>query len=161
MSTARIGPGITRYDLETSGSHGYMVRICRKGKKTSEFFADKKYGGKRNAKKMAQQRYTELCETLGTSAAGPTKNLMTTRNTTGAVGVHIARSTDDRWGNGEYFAYCASWIAADAKRQKISFSWNKYGKLAAYELACLARKKESTDRTEILKIYKRRVARRR
>ncbi len=160
MPTFPAGPGITRFELDTSRSHGYLVRICRNGNKSSEFFSDQKYGGKRNAKRMAKQRYSELCEQLGPANHQPTKGLVTKRNTSGTVGVHIAHSIDSRWKNCEYTSYCASWIAANGDRQKISFSWNKHGELAAYELACLARKLESNDRAAILKIYARRVARR-
>ena len=160
MPTFPAGPGITRFELETSQSHGFLVRICRNGEKTSEFFADSQHGGKRKAKKMAQQRYAELCETLGPANTRATKNLLTVRNSTGKVGVHIARSVDTRWGKCEYTSYCASWITTNGERQKISFSWNKYGKEAAYELACIARKLESKDRAAIVKLHERRAARR-
>ena len=160
MPTFYAGPGITRFELENTRRYGYMVRLCRDGVKTNEFFADKQYGGKRNAKKMAQQRYAELCEELGPANLRATKNLLTDRNSTGKVGVHIARSIDTRWGNGEYVSYCAFWSTADGERQKISFSWNKYGKEAAFELACLARKLESNDRSAIVKLHERKAARR-
>lgn len=160
LTTFPAGPGITRFELETSRSHGYLVRICRDGTKTSEFFSDTQYGGKRKAKKMAQQRYAELCEKLGPANIRPTRGLITSRNSTGMVGVHIAHSIDSRWENCKYSSYCASWTTLQGVRQKISFSWNKHGKVAAFELACLARKTESTDRTAIIKIYDRRVARR-
>ena len=146
--------------LFRSRSHGYLVRICRDGKKTSEFFADRQHGGKRNAKKMAKQRYAELCEQLGSANVQPTKGLLTKRNTSGKVGVHLAYSVDSRWKNCEYTSYCASWITADGRRQKISFSCNKHGESAAFELACIARKLESKDRAALIKIYNRRVARR-
>lgn len=160
LPTYAAGPGITRFELETSRSHGYLVRICRDGEKTSEFFADARHGGKRKAKKVAQQRYAELCEKLGPANTRATKNLLTDRNSTGTVGVHIAHSIDSRWEKCEYTSYCASWIKADGERQKISFSWTKYGKENAFELACIARKLESKDRAAIVKLHERRVARR-
>jgi hypothetical protein len=160
LPTYSAGPGITRFELASSRSHGYLVRICRQGEKTSEFFADTACGGKRKAKKMAQQRYTELCERLGPANTRATKNLLTDRNSTGTVGVHIAHSIDSRWENCEYTSYCASWITTSGARQKISFSWNKYGKEAAFELACIARKLESKDRVAIVKLRERRIARR-
>jgi hypothetical protein len=137
-----------------------LVRICRKGEKTSQFFSDLQYGGKRNAKRSAQKYYAELCEKLGPPNTRATKNLLTARNSTGKVGVHIAHSVDSRWEKCEYTSYCASWISEDGKRKKISFSWNKYGKEAAFELACIARKLESRDRAAIVKLFERRAARR-
>jgi hypothetical protein len=160
LPTYYAGTGITRFELETSQSHGYLVRICRHGEKTSEFFADKVCGGKRKAKKMAQQRYAELCEKLGPPNSQATKNLLTHRNSTGKVGVHVAHSIDGRWDNRAYTSYCASWITVDGERQKISFSWNKYGQEAAFELACLARKLESKDRMAIVKLHARALSRR-
>jgi len=136
------------------------VRICRNGEKTSEFFADTQHGGKRKAKKMAQQRYAELCDRLGPPNTKATKDLLTGRNSTGKVGVHIAHSVDSRWEKCEYTSYCASWITDDGERQKISFSWNKYGQDEAFEMACIARKLESKDRAVIVKLYERRAARR-
>lgn len=160
MPTFPAGPGITRFELEASQSHGYLVRICRNGQRTSQFFADRRCGGKRNAKKLAQQRYAELCEKLGPPNVRATKNLLTDRNSTGQVGVHVAQSIDSRWENCEYTSYCASWVTIDGERQKISFSWNKYGREVAFELACLARKLESKDRAAIIHRYQRHALRR-
>ncbi len=109
---------------------------------------------------MAQQRYAELCEKLGPPNTKATKDLLTDRNSSGKVGVHVALSVDTRWKNCEYKSYCASWITADGERQKISFSWNKYGQDTAFELASIARKRESKDRAAIVKLYERRAARR-
>src|SRR5688500_9505131 len=124
MPTQTIEPGITRFDFDDR--KGYMVRICRKGEHTNEYFADNRCGGKRKGLAAANQRYAELCEALG-PVQNATKDLLTHRNTTGKVGVHVAYTFDNRWPNCEYLAYCASWKSPDGKREKINFSWNKYG----------------------------------
>ncbi len=147
MPTQAAAPGITRFDIDER--QGYMVRIRRHGNQTNEFYSDKKNGGKRKALAVAKARYAELCDELG-PVESPTKDLLTHRNSTGAVGVHIASSYETRWASNEYFAYCASWTTADGARKKINFSWNKYGKKEAFELACVARQHEINDRDEVL-----------
>lgn len=150
MTITYAGPGITRLDIEESANRGYMVRICRNGKRYSAYFSDAKCGGKRNAKRLAKQRYDELCEKHGPANRKSCLNKVTTRNSTGVVGVHVAASTDTRWAGETYKAYCASWVTDDGRRQKIAFSWRRYGKAKAFELACHARKKRSLDRNAIV-----------
>ena len=155
METKTVAPGITRFDRENRGGGGFMVRICRKGKRISEFFSDTRCGGKRKARQAADARYKELSELLG-PVQPATKNKLTSRNGSGKVGVHEAHSVDNRYSNCEYSAYCASWVTKDGKREKINFSWNKYGQDEAWELACYARDRELSDRDAIIKGYNRR-----
>ncbi len=153
MPTYSVSKGITRFELETGHTYGFMVRISRQGKQVNQFFSDKSYGGKKKAKAAAEARYQELVKELGPANTRPTKNVLTHRNSTGRVGVHVAHSKESRWPGCEYWAYCASWITEDGKRCKISFSWNKYGKKKAWELACLAREKELPTREAVEKLY--------
>ncbi len=155
MPTSPAGPGITRFDFEDR--KGYMVRIRRHGEQWNEYFSDKVYGGKRKTLVVAQARYQELSEQLG-PVENATKNLLTHRNSSGKVGVHIAHSRDKRWPGSEQTSYCASWRSADGVRGKISFSLTKYGKKRAWELACLARDLESTDREKVEALYDRKNA---
>jgi hypothetical protein len=134
-----------------------MVRICRKGKKYSEYFSDSIFGGKRKARQAAQARYDALVQKLG-PATTSTLNKLTSRNKSGVVGVHQARSFSNRWPNHESWGYCASWTNEDGSRGKINFAWTKYGKANALELARLARKHRSDDRNKILALFERRAA---
>lgn len=152
MTTKTVATGITRFDLEDKNAHGFMVRICRKGRQINEFFSDGRCGGKRKARKAADERYAELLEEHG-PAETSIKGRLTSRNTTGKVGIHVARSFDKRWPNCEYWAYCASWVQDGGARGKINFSWNKYGEQEAWDLACLAREHESKDREWLLELY--------
>ena len=149
MGTKLVERGITRYDIEEQGTYGYMMRISRGGEHTNEFFSDKNYKGKRNALAAARVRYKELVETLPPPKT--TKGVKTARNQTGVVGVHLA-VCESIYGE-EYSSYCASWKTADGKRNKISFSFKKYGKQKAWEMACLARGLETTDRAKVEKLY--------
>ena len=149
MPTKKVQPGITRFEIEERKTYGYMVRICRRGEKFNQFFSDSAFGGKRKALKAAQDQYEQWVAEL--PAPETTKNLKSARNTTGKVGVHIAQAETD---GTTYFSYCSSWVDTDGKRRKISFSWSKYGKKDAWELACLARDNETTDRKRIEQMYK-------
>ncbi len=151
MAISYAGPGITRLDLEETHNRGFIVRMFRKGKRYSAYFSDAKCGGKRNAKKMAQACYQEMLAKHGPANNRGCLDLLTDRNTTGIVGVHIAVSTDTRWSGGTYKAYCSSWVLEDGKRQKIAFAWKRYGKAKALEYAVYARKHRLTSRDAVIK----------
>jgi hypothetical protein len=147
---AKSNKGITRIEYEGVSSKGWLVRICRAGERKQRFFSDKTHGTKAKALALAKVCYEDWL-----AKAGPIKtaeNVKTARNSSGTVGVHLVHSVDERWANAESYAYCASWVTDDGKRQKLSFAWTRYGKKAAWELACLAREKRSTDREALLKM---------
>ena len=149
MGTKLVERGITRYDIEEQGTYGFMMRISRSGEHINEFFSDKNHKGKRKALNAARKRYQQLKDSLPPPKT--TKNVRTARNITGVVGVHLA-VCESVYGE-KYSSYCASWKTAEGKRSKLSFSFKKYGKKKAWELACLARSLESTDRDKIEKLH--------
>lgn len=155
MPTKTVAKGITRFDLDNR--RGYMVRIARSGNRVHQYFSDSKFGGKRKALAAAKTAYEELLEELG-PAENSTRDKLTSRNTTGVVGVHVAYSQDNRYPGCEYYAYCASWVTENGKREKASFAWNKYGQDRALELAVLARREQITDRDQVVAIYDRSAA---
>jgi hypothetical protein len=143
--------GITRIEYEGVATRGWMVRITRAGKRKQQFFNDKTHGGKAKALVAAKACYSDWAasaEPIRTS-----RNLKTARNSSGVVGVHMVRNVDSRWENAESFGYCASWVTQDGVRQKLSFAWKRYGKKAAWGLACIARKEESTNREQVVALY--------
>jgi hypothetical protein len=158
MGITYAGRGITRLDLEDSHNFGYMVRIFRNGQRFSAYFSDRKCGGKRNAKKQAQECYEKLVAKHGPANRQSCLNKITARNTTGVVGIHIATSTDTRWSGGTYKAYCASWINDDGSRGKLAFSWKKYGKKAAMEYAMYAREHRLENRNAVVTAVDKRSA---
>lgn len=145
--------GITRIEYEGVATRGWMVRLRRAEMRNQKFFGDRTYGGKTKALKAAKECYEEwLAEAPPVKT---TRDQVTARNSTGVVGVHLVRNLDSRWANAESFGYCASWITEDGQRQKLSFAWTRYGKKTAWELACLARENQMTDREEVLALYER------
>ena len=61
----RKTPGISRIEQPEKRTHGYFVRLARKGKIYPAFFADKTHGGKRRALKAAQKHYRKLLRKHG------------------------------------------------------------------------------------------------
>lgn len=152
MTTLTVSPGITRFDFEKR--KGYMVRIKRGKKRHNIWIPDKKFGGKRKALLAAKQKHAELLKELG-PAQPSTKNRLTSRNTSGHVGVHLDRGYDARWDTYNE-TYIASWLDEDGSRPKICFSTKKYGKRKAFQLACIAREHEIKDRDAIMAIFEKR-----
>jgi hypothetical protein len=140
--------GITRIEYEGVATKGWMVRLTRGGERQQEFFNDRSYGGKAKALAAAKKRYAEWVDVA--PPIQTTKNIKSVRNSSGKVGVHLVRNVDPRWKNAESFAYCAMWTDEKGKRKKVSFAWNTYGKKKSWELACLARDLESTDRDALI-----------
>ncbi|MFN7930488.1 MAG: transcriptional regulator [Blastocatellia bacterium] len=152
MPTKAVGPGITRYDLDDHQMHGYRVRIRRQNQLHVKFFSDKKCGGKRKARELAEAYYRELLATLPVSKAG--KGKITARNKSGKAGISLVKDTSKRWPSSTTWRYVAAWLDADGTRRKISFGVEKYGKTRAWEYACLARDSEVDDREELFMLYK-------
>lgn len=149
MGTKLVERGITRYDIEEQGTYGFMMRISRNGEHTNEFFSDKNHKGKKKALEAARKRYQQLKAKLPPPRT--TKGIKTARNQSGIVGVHLA-VCESVYGE-EYSSYCASWKTKEGKRCKLSFSFKKYGKKKAWQLACVARELESNDRKKVEKAH--------
>lgn len=147
-STKRIALGITRFDIEERRTHGYMVRMARQGIRHQKFFSDMKYGGKKKALATAMNQQAVWSEELPLRQSS--KDRLTSRNQTGRVGVYIAASQDTA--DQTHQAFCASWTDADGRRWKINFSVQRYGKKKAWQLACLAREKMTTNRNHLLRL---------
>ncbi len=67
-----------------------MVRIFREGQRYSAYFSDKKCGGKRKAKKMAQECYDKMVAEHGPANRKSCFNRVTNRNST-ALSVFTSR----------------------------------------------------------------------
>lgn len=148
---AKAIKGVTRIEYDNVTTKGWMVRITRAGERKQQFFNDKTYGSKTKSLAAAKVCYADWLKEAGPIVT--TRNRKTARNSSGKVGVHLVRNIDSRWANAESFAYCASWITEDGVRQKLSFAWKRYGKKAAWNLACLARETEESDRETVIKAY--------
>ena len=143
--------GYSRVDSETQ--KGWLVRIKRGDVRRSKFVSDSAYGGKRKSENAAKQIYQEWMEELPEPETSQDK--LGKRNTSGVVGVHYARDVDGRYPDCIYEYYIASWKTADGRRAKIRFSFNKWGKKACFEMACIAREHRLTDLDQVTSLYER------
>lgn len=73
--------GISRIDQPEKRNHGFFVRLRRRGKVRSAFFADASHGGRAAALRAAQKHYRELLRQLG-----PVKRPVKFSEATEAVG---------------------------------------------------------------------------
>lgn len=139
--------------VESEDARGWLVRIKRGDIKRSRFVSDSSHGGKRKAQQEAQRIYAEWVKEL--PAPDTAEDKIGARNTSGVVGVHYSYDVDERYPNCAYEYYIASWKTKDGRRQNIRFAISKWGKKAAFELACIAREKRINDRDKIQAIYER------
>jgi hypothetical protein len=65
MARRKSSPGISRIDQRDKRTHGFFVRLTRRGKTHSAFFTDRKYGGRKAAFAAAQLRYAALLKKFG------------------------------------------------------------------------------------------------
>ena len=146
---ARKIKGFSRVD--SGDAHGWLVRIKRGDVKRSRFISDATHGGKNKSKKLAQQVYEEWVNELPPPDTAEDK--LGKRNTSGVVGVHYSYDVDARYPGCAYEYYIASWKTDEGSRQNVRFAVSKWGKKAAFDLACIARRLRTTDRAKIEKEY--------
>ncbi len=138
--------GASRVDRPANGAVGWLMRIRRGETFVQEFFSDAAHGGKRKAQQAARDRYLELSTSL--PAARTSEGAMSVRNTSGVVGVRLAREGTNAAGEPRE-SYVASWREDGADRT-VRFSCSLFGKRKALQLATLARQHRSADRDWLL-----------
>jgi hypothetical protein len=131
---------ITRIDRQTSG--GYLVRVMRKGKLHSEYFADQDHGGKRKALAASRKHRDSLEKKLKGYTSKQLSKKVRSNNTSGVPGVRYVEEVDRRWASQPKYGYwIAQWSPRKGVRKTKRFSVDKYGDDEAYRLAVRARKR--------------------
>ena len=124
--------------------------IMRSRKRHQEYFTLKEYGSKEKAVLAANKWISKLEKKL--PARLSSKNILTSRNKSGAVGVRLDLNVK-RKNNGKiypYWRWIAFWPSAPS-RGGFAWSINRYGgDKNAFVLAYLSREYESIDRNKIL-----------
>jgi hypothetical protein len=129
--------GCSRVDYDITNAHGWLVRIKRGETRLSKFFSDSTYNGKAKSMKAAKECYEKWVSELPPPDTSAGK--LTSRNTSGVVGVHYSHDVDSRYPGCQYESYIASWLDENGRRRNMRFSVNKYGKKGAFDLAVIAR----------------------
>lgn len=138
MRTPEDTYAIARIDLPGASTHGWQVRLQRRGRKYGKFFADRMHGGAREAYRVARAWRNALVERLDEREPGPRVCLKSARNSSGVVGVSkVAVSAS----NGEkYFFWQATWCPEPGERRCVKFSIRRHGDRQAFRLAVEARR---------------------
>jgi len=137
----RANRNIIRVDRETTGG-GYLVRVMRKGKRVSEYFADDDCGGKRKALLAAREHRDYLEQKMRGYTVKQLSQKERSNNTSGIVGVRRVEETDHRWDSAPTYGFwVAQWSPRKGVRKTKRFSIDKYGEDKAYRLAVAARRR--------------------
>ncbi len=128
--------GVSRIDQPERRTHGFFVRLRRKGKLYSGFFPDLKHGGKQRALTAAQRYYRELVKKYPPFSRRQWAQIPRRKGASGIVGVRkVVTSVRGR----KRVRWQAMWSPEPHVLATRSFSVQKYGPQRAKALAIQAR----------------------
>jgi hypothetical protein len=133
-------PGICRIDQPSHRTHGFFMRLQRKGKIHPAFFTDKKYGGRPQALAAAQAHYRKLAAKLGLPAQKSRRfwaELLRRKGSSGIIGVQ--KFVDRRFKRPRTY-WKATWSPEPYVVRRKQFSARKFGDRKARRLAIRARR---------------------
>ncbi|MBT8043550.1 MAG: hypothetical protein KJO79_01260 [Verrucomicrobiae bacterium] len=125
---------IARIDLPSAGTHGFQVRLQRRGVKYGKFFADRVHGHPQSALREARKWRDALLDQLTDRARICERSQ---RNSSGVVGV--SKITVVASNGNSYQFWQATWSPAPGQRRCVKFSIKRYGDRQAFQLAVEAR----------------------
>jgi hypothetical protein len=140
MGTDTKNRNIVRIDIESatrrSQTHGWQVRLSRRGEKLSKFFSDAKHGGKRKALDQARIYRDEAELKLPKMTRFEFAQRKTSRNTSGVVGVHYSEAQFRK--RGKVYptrSWVATWSISPGVARSRRFSVDKLGADKAFKAA--------------------------
>jgi hypothetical protein len=129
MSRSSQTPGVSRIDQPAKRTHGFFVRLQRRGKTHSAFFTDQRYGGRKRALAAAQKHYRKLL-----AKWGPVLRKRR-QGSSGTMGVQLKMERR----HGEVRKYwVATWSPKPRVTRRKEFSFWEYGSKKARQLAVRA-----------------------
>lgn len=141
LKTRSSTPGICRIDQASRRTHGFFVRIQRKGKIHSAFFSDLAHGGRKAALAAAQGYHQEMQSKLGPPPHVYRRAWAQIRRRQSASGIIGVRKVLRVRKGKAYDYWMASWSPEPHVVQRMSFSIAKYGAREAKQLAVMARRR--------------------
>jgi hypothetical protein len=132
-------PGICRIDQPLKHNHGFFVRLARRGKIHSAFFADKKHGGREQAFAAAQQHYRKLRVKLGKPKTNSRRFWAELPRRKGRSGILGVQKIVDRRNGKPQIVWKATWSPEPYVVRRKQFSVKKHGAKRAKLLAIRAR----------------------
>lgn len=137
MATRTKNYALARIDLPDAGTHGWQVRLQRRGVKYARYFSDRLHGGKRGSFEFAQRWRDRLLRRLESEEQVRICR-RSTRNSSGVVGV--SKVTVVAPNGTEYRFWQATWSEA-GNRRCVKYSVRRFGERRAFEMAVEARQK--------------------
>ncbi len=133
--------GISRIDDEDYRTHAWRVSLRRRHVMYVRNFADKKYGGKRKALRLAQAYRDELIRKNPPLSRKEYSGIRRRNNRTGVVGVcrYSKRYTLNDGTVRHSWYWEAIWPTTLGKSEIVRFSVNKFGEAGAFNRARAAR----------------------
>ena len=128
---------LARIDLPGSSTHGWQVRLQRRGVKYAKYFGDRVYGGTEPAFHAAKRWRDDLLKKISEAQAARVCT-RSQRNRSGVVGVSKVTVLTN---GAEYQFWQATWSPKGARRRCVKFSIIRYGDREAFRLAVEARKR--------------------
>lgn len=129
---------IARIDLPDQRTHGWQVRLQRRGIKYAKFFSDSSYDSAQSSLRYAQKWRDQLVSELEEQAKDQARICTrSARNSSGVVGV--SKITVTASNGATYHFWQATWSPEPGKRCCVKFSIKRYGDSEAFELAVQAR----------------------
>ncbi len=135
MGSPEQNYAIARIDLPRARTHGWQVRLQRRGVKFAKYFGDRLHGSSENSLKAARQWRDDL---LGQIQPQVQARICTrsARNRSGVVGVSKVTVLT----NGTTYEFWqATWSPETGRRRCVKFSIRRYGEREAFRLAVRAR----------------------
>jgi len=139
MSRSSRTPGISRIDQPDKRTHGFFVRLQRRGKTYSAFFTDQKHGGRKRALAAAQKHHRKLLAKWGPPARKSRRwwaEIPRRKGSSDIVGLQLKKVR--RHGEVRKF-WVATWSPKPHVSRRKEFAIWKYGSRKARQLAVRAR----------------------
>jgi len=140
MSKPSSTPGVCRIDQPSHHTHGFFVRLQRKGKIHAAFFTDKMHGGREQALAAAQEHFRNLAATLGAPVQMSRRDWAEVRRRKGLSGIHGVQKVVDRRFKRPRIYWMATWSPEPYVVRRRQFSARKFGNGNARSLAIRARR---------------------
>jgi len=126
---------IARIDLPSASTHGWQVRLQRRGVKYAKYFGDAIYGDASRAIKAARAWRDDLLMKIG-DAEQARICTRSRRNRSGVVGVSKVTVVTN---GSKYEFWQATWSPEVGRRRCVKFSIRRYGDREAFRRAVIAR----------------------
>lgn len=130
--------GIARIDLPAASTHGWQVRLQRRGVKQAKYFSDRGFGGPRAAYDAARQWRDGLLQRMAAAEDAARVCRRSARNSSGVVGVSKVAVSSAR--GTVYWFWQATWCPAAGERRCVKFSVLRHGDHTAFRMAVRARR---------------------